>query len=74
MNEVEMIGHMIQVVPSIIQIYRIRKKTRNIISRDIKQTALNLTKILFYEPFMIYDGLKWLNSRLQKTQFISKFN
>ena len=74
MNEVEIIGHLIQIVPSVIQIYRIRKKTRNIISRDIKQSALNITKIVFYEPFLIYDGLKWLKSRIQKTQFVNKFN
>lgn len=74
MNEVEAIGHMIQIIPSIVQIYRIRKKTRNIISKDIKQSALNITKIIFYEPFLIYDGLKWLKSRIQKTQFVNKFN
>ena len=74
MNEVETIGHLIQIVPSVIQIYRIRKKTRNIISKDIKQSAINLTKIVFYEPFMIYDGIKWLKSRVQETGFVSKYN
>ena len=74
MNDIEAIGHLIQIIPSVVQIYRIRKKTRNIVSRNIKQSAINLTKIVFYEPFMIYDGIKWLNLRLKQTRFVNKFN
>lgn len=73
-DELAIVGHLIQIVPSIVQIYRIRKNTKNIVSRDIKQTALNLTKIVFYEPFMIYDGIKWINSRVQTARFVNKFN
>lgn len=58
--------------PSAFQAYRIIKKSKKIISRDPKQTSINLLKILFYEPFLIHDGIKLLVLKVDKRNKIIK--
>lgn len=65
MNEVELLGYVIQTAPAVFQTYRIWKKSKKIISKDAKQTAINLLKISFYEIFLVYDLGKWISVKLK---------
>lgn len=70
--EIQLLGHLLQFGPSVFQAVRIYRKHKNIISRDIKQSALNLTKILFYEPFLVYDLIKYSRQKIDKRNNIVK--
>lgn len=73
MNEIDLIGYTIQIAPAVFQTYRIWKKSKKIISKDKKQTAINLLKISFYEVFMVYDLARWIGLKLKAKTMPSDF-
>ena len=73
-QEIEILGHLLQFGPSVFQAVRIYRKHKKIISRDIKQSAINLTKILFYEPFLVWDLVKHYKQKIDKRNNIVKSN
>ena len=72
MNEIELLGNAIQFGPSIFRTVWMVKKNQKVISRDIKKSAINLTKILFYEPFIVYDCIKLIRQKIDKRTKIVK--
>lgn len=73
-QEIELLGHLLQFGPSVFQAVRIYRKHKKIISRDIRQSAINLTKILFYEPFLVWDIVKHYKQKVDKRNNIVKSN
>lgn len=68
MNGLELLNDISPLVIIAVQGYRIWKKDKKLISRNLKQTSINILKMTFGEVFLVHDGIKWMNRKLKASK------